>query len=390
MGKGKTQIIFTYLVFIFSVLTISASLMAQDNLPSDKLASAATVNLYRNLQKNLGKGVLFGHQDDLAYGLGWFGDQNRSNLNDVIGDYPSVFGWELGGLEMDAEHNLDNVSFEKMREYIKQSYQRGSVITISWHLNNPINLSSSWDTSKAVVKEILPGGSRHDLYLLWLDKIALFLNSLKTSKGEMIPILFRPFHELTGNWFWWGQNRCSPEEYKALMRMTIGYLRETKEIHHLLYVYNTDFFNSKEAYLERYPGNDIIDILSVDYYQQGDTEPEKNFVQNLDMQLGLLESIAAENKKIPAIAETGYKKIPYSKWWTEFFLKAISHHQLSYALFWRDGGMVNGDTPGTFNPSDVHFLPTKDHASAPDFIKMCSSGKFIFQRKAAAMHLYRN
>ncbi len=378
------------LLFLFGLLNSSPILLkAQNDLPSDLLATPATINLYRNLKKNLGKSILFGHQDDLAYGVGWFGDHNRSNLKDLMGDYPAVYGWELGGIELDATYNLDSVSFCAMREYIQSGYQQGSVITISWHLLNPVNLSSAWDTSKGVVKEILPGGKRHDLYLLWLDKVAFFLNSLHAKDGSMIPILFRPFHELNGNWFWWGQNRCTAEEYKALMRMTIGYLRDTKHIHHLLYAYNTDFFKSKENYLERYPGDDLIDILSFDYYQQGETKPDPFFVQNLDHQLGLLEQLATDHNKIPALSETGYKNLPEATWFTEYLLKGIGNHKLSYLLLWRDGGMVTGIAPKLFEPSTIHFLPIKYHPSVPDFIKMCTSGKFIFQREVANLHLYR-
>jgi len=99
--------------------------MAQNDFPSDKKASPATVNLYRNLKKHLDNGVLFGHQDDLAYGIHWFGDKDRSNLNDLVGEYPAVYGWELGRLELDASYNLDSVAFDRMREYIIEGYKKG-------------------------------------------------------------------------------------------------------------------------------------------------------------------------------------------------------------------------------------------------------------------------
>lgn len=362
--------------------------VAQNDFPADKKATQATINLYRNLKKHLDKGVLFGHQDDLAYGIHWFGDKGRSNLNDLVGEYPAVYGWELGHLELDVAYNLDSVPFTRMREYIIEGYQKGGVITISWHLRNPVNGKTAWDDAKGVVKEILPGGSKHALYLSWVDKVASFLNSLKSPTGELIPVIFRPFHELTGNWFWWGQDRCTAQEYKQLMRMTIAYLRDTKQLHHLLYAYNTSGFRTKEGFMERYPGNDLIDILSFDDYQYGDASKDDSFVKNIDLQLGLLESIALENNKIPAWAETGYEKIPYSKWWTECLLKAIGQHRLSYVLVWRDGGLVTGKAPREFAPSDTHFLPVPAHTSEPDFLKMYFSGKFLFQRGAAALKLY--
>lgn len=364
--------------------------MAQNHMPSDRKATPATIRLYQNLHKTLSKGVLFGHQDDLAYGVGWFDVPGRSAVKDIVGDYPALYGWELGHLEIDSKYNLDSVSFDKMRAYIQEGYKRGGVITISWHLNNPVNGMSAWDTAKGVVKEILPGGSKHELYKSWMDKVAVFLNSLTGPRGEKIPVIFRPFHEFTGNWFWWGQNRCTTEEFKQLLRFTIGYLRDTKQLHHLLYAYNTSGFTSREAFLERYPGDDLIDILSFDDYQYGDAAKDNSYTQNVDRELQMLEAIAAEKNKVPAFAETGYAQIPYASWWTECLLKAIGNHRVSYVLVWRDGGLVTGKAPGQFAPSVNNFIPTPGHASEADFKKMYESGKMIFQRRATELKLYNH
>lgn len=64
--------------------------------PIDKNATRETVNQYHNLKKVLSKGILFGHQDDLAYGFGWKYENGRGDIKDVTGDYPTVYGWELG------------------------------------------------------------------------------------------------------------------------------------------------------------------------------------------------------------------------------------------------------------------------------------------------------
>ena len=99
---------------------------------------------------------------------------------------------------------------------------------------------------------ILPGGSKNSLYTVWLDRVADFLGGLKGKNGENIPIILRLFHELNGGWFWWGKDQCSPDEMKQLWRYTIHYLRNEKNIHHLLYAFNTDKFNSGTEYIERY------------------------------------------------------------------------------------------------------------------------------------------
>jgi len=213
---------------------------------------------------------MFGHQDDLAYGHNWVYEEGRSDVKDVCGDYPAVYGWELGHLELGDAYSLDSVHFDKIQSWIKLVNKRGGVNTISWHLRNPLTGGTAWDvSSKKVVSSILPGGEKHDIYKQYLDKLADFMVGLKTDDGTYIPVLFRPFHEHTGSWFWWGKDLCSVDEYKQLWRFTVSYLRDEKNIHHLLYSYSTDRFKTIDDYLERYPGDDIIDVVAFDLYDRG-------------------------------------------------------------------------------------------------------------------------
>jgi mannan endo-1,4-beta-mannosidase len=92
--------------------------------------------------------TVFGHQDALAYGVGWTGISGNSDVKAVAGDYPGLYGWDFGHLEMQKEANLDNVSFRDMKKYIREGFERGGIITISWHLRNPLTGGSAWDTAK--------------------------------------------------------------------------------------------------------------------------------------------------------------------------------------------------------------------------------------------------
>lgn len=370
-------------VIIFFLLT-AGRLFTQEIRPADKAATQQTLHLYNNLKKLSQKGFMFGHQDDLAYGVSWKYEPGRSDVKDVTGDYPAVYGWELGGLEADQDKNLDAVPFKKMRQFIKEGYERGGVITISWHARSPSGAAKgAWDTTHGTVASIIPGGSHHALYKSWLDKLAAFFLSLKGSKGEAIPVLFRPFHELTGNWFWWGRNACSPEEYKILWRFTASYLKEEKKVHNLLYVYNTSGdFKTKEEFLERYPGDDIVDLISFDAYQYDDPVTSDWFIRNTNAQLGMINEIAQEKNKLTAFAETGYETIPYTNWWTATLLKAIGDNKISYVLVWRNHG---------YNESmkKMHYYaPYKEHASAADFIKFYDEQKTLFEKDVAKEKLY--
>jgi hypothetical protein len=358
------------------------SLFASDDLPADRRATKETVNLYHNLKKLLKKGVMFGHQDDPAYGVGWKYEDGRSDVKDVTGDYPAVYGFELGRLELDHEVNLDSVPFNRMKTFIREAYDRGGVITISWHLNNPLTGKTAWDPAPGTVAAALPGGSKNDVYQVWLNNVADFMLSLRGKNGELIPVIFRPFHELNGNWFWWGKNNCTPEQLKQLYQFTESYLRDTKGVHNLLYAYNTDRFASADEYLERYPGDEWVDVLGFDIYQRnGGDSGNAQFISDIDKMLTSLEQIATESKKIPALTEFGYNGVPDNTWWTNVLWKGIQSHKISYALGWRNAGYYNG--------KPEFYVPYKDAPSAADFVKFYNEGKTFFQKDVAKEKLYK-
>ena len=362
------------------VLMMQYASAQQSNLPCDRQATNETINLYHNLKRVLDKGIMLGHQDDLAYGFGWKYEPGRSDIKDVTGDYPAVMGFELGRLELDHPVNLDSVPFDKMRGFIKDAYKHGSVITISWHLNNPLTGKTAWDPSpKETVASILPGGEKNALYNSWLDKVAAFLQTLKDDKGDFIPVIFRPFHELNGSWFWWGGKNCTPAEIKQLYQYTEKYLRDTKQVHHLLYAFNTDKFYSAQEYLERYPGDEYTDVIGFDIYQRGSNN---EFMKDANNMLSMLDSIASEHNKIPALTEFGYGGLPDATWFTSTLLPVLKAHKISYALAWRNAGSKQ-------DGSTEFYLPYKGHSSADDFVKFCNDDKIWLQKDAAKENLYK-
>lgn len=367
---------------LINAYTLNLDETRNSNAPSDKLATKETINLYKNLRSLLNKGVMFGHQDDLAYGVDWKYVDGKSDVKELVGDYPAVYGWELGNIEHSMPYNLDSVPFDKMSSFIKEGYKRGGVITLSWHADNPVNGQSAWDITKGGVSSILPGGDRHALYKEWLDRVVAFLKPLKGQNGESIPILFRPFHELTGNWFWWCQNTCSPTEFKLLWRFTVDYLRNVNGLHNLLYVYNTADFFSKDEFKERYPGDDVVDLVSFDAYQHGDPAKDSSFYKGLTNKLDILEEMALEQNKIPALAETGFERIPYATWWTDVLWSAIEGHKISYVLAWRNHGLqANGNWH--------YYVPKKQDVSSEDFKKFYRLDKTLFQKEVTKENIYK-
>ena len=157
----------------------------------DSMATEETVALYEFLRNFSGTGTMFGHQDDLAYGIDWSAETDSSDVKAVCGDYPAVFGWDLG--DITRENNLDGVNFDKMVDWMKLINDMGGIITISMHLDNPVTDQNAWDNSEAV-SSILPGQSDNMKYRSTLQHIADFLDRIKTSEGTYIPVILRPYH----------------------------------------------------------------------------------------------------------------------------------------------------------------------------------------------------
>jgi len=348
-------------------------------------ATKETVALYQNLGKLVDTAVLFGHQDDLAYGVGWAYEPGNSDVKKLAGDYPALYGWELGNLELDSAKNLDNVPFAAMKQFIRDAYGEGSVISISWHANNPLTGKNAWDPAAGTVASILQGGNKHELFLSWLDKVGDFLADLKDTGGTPIPVLFRPWHELTGNWFWWCQNVSTPDEFKQLWALTYDHLVNKRKLNNLIWVYNTADFNSPEQFLERYPGNHLADVISFDAYQnEADiSEVENRFVLQVDTKLALLNKLADSLHKIPALAETGFETIPKADWWTNDLLPLLKKHQVSYVLLWRNAGKMPG------KEKMHYYVPFAGDTSAADFKKFADDPKIWLANDAKAAELYK-
>lgn len=309
--------------------------------------------LHRTAEHNQ---MMFGQQDFPFYGCDWAYEAGRSDVKDCCGDYPAVLGCDLGGIELGTGANLDGVPFDTMREEIRNQYARGGLTTISWHAYNPLTGGDAWDvSSREVVASILPGGDRHETFLKWLDTVADFLNSLTTPDGAKIPVLFRPWHEHTGSWFWWGEELCTKEQYTELWRMTIGALRRHGV--EMLTIYSPNACRSEAQYLDRYPGDAWIDVLGVDIY---DSNEGDRYLRQMDETLTVMDQIARKRHKPYVVSETGSEGVQHPQWWTSVLLKGIGEHTPSYALVWRNAQQTL--KPGHF------YGPRPGHASCEDFV----------------------
>ena len=321
------------------------------------------------------RGYMMGHQDDPMYGVTWAGtydgdraELGRSDVLATVGDYPAVMGFDLGGIEMGDTKNLDSVPFTRIHDELTAHYGRGGIVTLSWHPRNPLTGGTAWDVSdKTVVKSILEGGSQHAKFLTWMQRVGDFIATLKTQDGQPVPIIFRPWHENNGSWFWWGQTLCTDDEFRGLWNMLQDYLSVERGFSNLLWSYspNLDGGWTEARFMQRYPGNDRVTLIGEDAYQWG---TEDDFKRALTADLIFLSDFAKKNGKLLAMTECGLKNMTDATWWTRVLQPIMNQYPLSYFLLWR-------------NYKKEYFGPSPELPCAADFRKLYKAKNTLFLKE---------
>ncbi|BFP41481.1 glycosyl hydrolase [Flavobacteriaceae bacterium GF1] len=362
--NANKNVYFLLIVCFFMSCKSSFEVSSRELSLSDKQADNSTKLLMARIQEIPKMGYAFGHQDATAYGMGWKNDGSiyKSDVAEVSGDFPGIYGFEIGHIELGHQQNLDSVNFDLMTKLIQKAHKTGGIVTISWHPNNPVTKKSAWDPSPAV-SEILEGGILHPKYQAWIARVADFMNGLKTKKGKPIPIVFRPFHEMNGSWFWWGHGNCTPEEFQLLWQQTYALLTNTYKVHNLLYCYSSDAVKNREEYLRFYPGDAYVDILGMDLYHKESTAAYEELLQE---NLSLLATIGKEKGKPYAMTEGGLNRVTVENWWTDVLDKNIADKGIAWALFWRNAW------------PNHYFGPFKGQKSSENFKKFKALDHVLF------------
>lgn len=362
----------TFLLAIIATLLLPILVLAQSKKPIDENATKETKALYHNLRKLSKKHTLFGHQHATEYGHGWSGDANRSDVKSVSGSHPAVIGVDFSGFSGGTAESAQNAK-EAVRKTVVDTYNRGGVITAAWHFNNPVSKGGFYwvdSLSKPGVQYIIPGGGAHEQYKEILKGIADWAHSVRGADGNLVPVIFRPFHEFDGGWFWWGKPHTSREDFISLWRFTVSYLRDSLDVHNFIYAFSPDNrFNSEADYLERYPGNQWVDMLGMDNY--GDMGRDRYDLDAAISKLKIVSDYAKKAGKLAAFTETGLESIPDTAWWTNTLLKVMKNNnlRLSYVLVWRND---------TRSPTH-YYAPYPGQVSIPDFIKFYNDPYTLFE-----------
>ncbi len=148
-------------------------------------------------------------------------------------------------------------------------WNKGGLVTLSEHMTNPDTGGSPWDTTINYNALVTPGTPTNTQFMHELDQIAVGLKQLQDAG---VVVIYRPFHEMNGQWFWWGFGTDS--QFISLWKMEHDYFVNTKGLTNLIWLYGP---NAGGSMLGRYPGDNYVDMVGLDVYTDSPGDAVNNY-----------------------------------------------------------------------------------------------------------------
>ncbi len=250
-------------LLLVSTLFVSIQLQAQRYAPVNRDASPTTKKVLNLLYDIKGKYMLSGEQNYNS-DLNVFSDSAKA----ITGKYPAVWGTDM------MNWGDKDLGPQVVAESIKK-WKEGYLVTLMWHEGNPTH-NPPYDFEKDVKgrmtdaewTELTTPGTA--LNKKWLDQIDAVAGYLKQLRDAGVPVLWRPYHEMNGVWFWWG-NRKGPDGIVKLWKMMYDRYTNYHHLNNLLWVWGANGlrdipFDEAYDYRDYYPGPQYVDVLGADIY----------------------------------------------------------------------------------------------------------------------------
>jgi mannan endo-1,4-beta-mannosidase len=290
-NKMKKRLVGLLLIFLF---VFSFSVYAVP--PVNKDASKEAKKLLEFLTEIEGKYMLTAQQNFISSG-----NKYSEIIKAVTGKYPLIFGSDFsfaykGNEPQKYQHpgpiNLTNPpeplyyvnvtpgeARQNMIENAIKQYRQGCIITLMWHGGFPGSGDVcdgdnvwTWDKhpNQQQWDELTTDGT--PLNKAWKDHADIIAGYLKQLRDSGVPVLWRPYHEMNGIWFWWC-NKKGDDGFKKLWVMMYNYYTKHHQLNNLLWVWDTNAPRAKindEAYpyTDFWPGTEYVDILAADVYHR--------------------------------------------------------------------------------------------------------------------------
>ena len=309
------------------------------------------------------KEIYFGHDNANISGInergeGWFLESGRCDFHDVTGNWPSVFGFEVHSIPDGWSSNYDFLVPK-----IIEAHRNAGIAMVSLY---PDDFGSEKECPYVTsVSEVLPGGYLHGKLKDYFDLIATHLGNILNKNDEAIAIVLRLWPNQNGCHHWWGSSRCTVEEFKKLYRFSVHYLREFHKLSNFIFAYTAGDYSPKfDNLIERYPGDEWVDILGVESYND-ESEESRRLTISLTREM---IAFARKHGKIAAVTSFGFANekgvgLDYcgSLEWIEFWTQKVPTdvpeiQNIAFLHFAKSWTQENG-------VKCYHFpYPSSDHA----------------------------
>ncbi|GGA26808.1 glycosyl hydrolase [Paenibacillus physcomitrellae] len=251
-----------FVVLPLVAVTVSAA------VPANALAGANPINpgatseakeLLNTLYTVSGKNIITGQHDYLESP-----DEINNRLTRLSGQYAGVHGYELGPIMGQTPSQIA----EQRRNVVNSAinwYRSGGIVAMTFHEALP-GTSPLWSNVQKSIsqadfdKYVTPGTDEYKALIADLDSVAA---SLETLKDAGVPVLWRPYHEMNGDWFWWGKKTNFP----ALWNLMYDRFVNVHHLDNLIWVWSPNApTNSNYSYGSYFPGLANVDVLALDIY----------------------------------------------------------------------------------------------------------------------------
>lgn len=217
---------------------------------SNKNAIPEAQALYAYLQQVWGKNCLTGQMEST-----WMGspDYEMDYIEKHTGKLPAIRG-------LDFIHN----DFQGVVNRAIQWWEKGGIPHICWHTGSDFasGYNESKDHNLNWELALTPGTAEYDKLLKAMDRAAPYLQQLEDAG---VPVLWRPFHELDGGWFWWSKG--GSESFVKLWRLMYSRYTDYWGLDNLIWLLGYSGNGGNMA--AWYPGDDYVDLIGADSYSPG-------------------------------------------------------------------------------------------------------------------------
>lgn len=223
---------------------------------TNKYSDKVTQAVYDYILDIRGKGIISGQQSSTKKNSNYEADY----IYEISGKYPAIKGLDFISHEYDEE--ADKTYFDDYQKVVDQAiewWDRGGIVTICWHWGTPPD-GFGYESSKGQIDmtEALTEGSELNKAMIHrMDEVAEYLVKLRDAG---VPVLWRPFHEFDGGWFWWGKG--TSEQFIELWKLMYERYTEKWGLNNLIWVLG-HALSIKE---EWYPGDEYVDVTGFDSY----------------------------------------------------------------------------------------------------------------------------